>query len=170
LIVPFFEECVRCIVGGPASLFVRFGAIVLFFPTLIGGILLAARLTKPGRNRDRAVIAVSVFNCVVLLFALLVLTGDWPARYSPLVLHEGAFEWPIGCAKREYYDGDQISIACHAYRNTLPRKLVFDHGFAGLTERTEHDYFRVGSEAINFRCNYFSEKCTVRYAEHRVFR
>jgi hypothetical protein len=137
---------------------------------LIGGIVLAARLTKPGTNRDRAIIAASILSTSFLLFVPLVLTGDWPGGYSPLVLHEGAFEWPAGCANREYREGDEISIACHNYRNTLPRKLVFDHGFAGLTGRPEQYYFRVGSEAINFRCNYFTEKCTVRYVEHNVFR
>jgi hypothetical protein len=169
VIVPFFEECVRCVVGGTASLLVRFGSIILFFPLLIGGILLVARLTEPGKIRDRAVIAISVLNCVALL-SMLVLTNDLPAKYSPLVLHEGQFDWPAGCANREYRDGEEISIACHDVRNALPRKLVFDHGFAGLIGRTEKDYIRVGSEAINFRCNYFTEKCTVRYAEHDVFR
>lgn len=168
--MPFFNECVRCIVGGSASLFVRFGSIILFFPLLIGGILLAARLTNPGRNRDRAVIGVSILTCLALLFAVLVLTSNRPAKYSPLVLHEGPFEWPEGCANREYRDGDSISSDCHDYRNTLPPKFVFDHGFPGLIERTEHDYFRVGSEAINFQCNYFTKKCTVRHAEHNVFR
>ena len=43
-------------------------------------------------------------------------------------------------------------------------------GFPALIERTEHDYFRVGSEAINFQCNYFTKKCTVRHTEHNVFR
>ena len=167
--MPFFDECVRCTVGGPASLLVRFGSIILFFPLLVGGVLLAARLTAPGRNRDRAVVAVAIVNCIALLSAV-GLTIDLPARYSSLVLHEGPFEWPAGCAKREYRDGDQISLSCHDYRNTLPRKLVFEHGFPGLSERTEHDYFRVGSEAINFECNYFTEKCTVRHAEHGVFR
>lgn len=167
--MPFFDECVRCIVGGPASLFVRFGGIILFFPLLVGGVFLAARLTSPGENRDRAAIAVSIFNCIALLFALM-LTGDMPAKYSPLVLSGGPFNWPTGCPKHEYNDGDQISVSCHDYRNALPRKLVFDHGFAALIGRNEHDYFRVGSEAINFDCNYFTEKCAVRHAEHNVFR
>lgn len=167
--MPFFDECVRCIVGGPASLFVRFGALVLFFPILICAIIIAARWTKGGSNRDRAVIATSILSAILLLFVPLALTSDWPKAYSPLVLHEGVFQWPPGCANREYYDGEEINIACHDYRNTLPRKLLFDHGFPGLIERTEHDYFRVGSEAINFRCNYFTEKCTVRYAKHDVF-
>jgi len=166
--VPGFDECVRCVVGGPASLFVRFGAIILFFPFLIGGIFLAARLTDPGRHRGWAAIGISIFNCAALLFALL-LTGDLPAEYSPLVLHQGPFVWPAGCPQRDYRDGDEISIACHDYRNTVPRKLVFDHGFAGLIARNEHDYFRVGSEALNFDCNYFTERCTVRHAEHNVF-
>lgn len=167
--MPGFDECVRCVVGGPASLFVRFGAIVLFFPLLVGGIVLAARLTDPGRNREWAVIAISVFNCMALLVAL-TLTGDLPAEYSPLVMHDGAFVWPAGCVKREYHDGDEISISCHDYRKAVPRKLVFDHGFPELIGRNEHDYFRVGSEALNFDCNYFTGKCAVRHAEHHVFR
>lgn len=168
--MPGFDECVRCIVGGPASLFVRLGAIFLFFPLLVGGLFLAARLTKPGRNRDRAAVAVSIFNCIALLFAVLVLTSDLPAKYSPLILHDGPFGWPAGCANREYRDGDEINISCHEYRNALSRKLVFDHGFPWLIGRNEHDYFRVGSAAINFDCNYFTEKCSVRHAEHNVFR
>ena len=60
-------------------------------------------------------------------------------------------------------------MTCHDYNNILPRKLVFDHGFLGLNDRGEHDYFRVGSEAIRFNCNYFTEKCTVGYAEQNVF-
>jgi len=167
--VPFFHECVRCLVGGPPSLYIRFGALILFFPLLVGGSLLAARLTEPGRSRDRAVIAVSLSCTFGLLFALLVLTSDWPAHYSPLVLHRGPFSWPAGCTSREYLDGDQISLSCHDYRNALPRKLVFDHGFPWVNGRTEQDYIRVGSEAVNFSCNYFTEKCTVRHAEHNVF-
>jgi hypothetical protein len=169
LAMPAFDECVRCIVGGPASLFVRFGAIILFLPVLFGGAFLAARCIKSGKLRERTIVAIAIVSPVLLVFVL-TLTTDWPARYTPLVLHQGAFEWPEGCANREYREGDEISIACHNYRNTLPRKLVFDHGFAGLIERTEHDYFRVGSEAINFRCDYFTERCTVRHAEHNVFR
>jgi len=169
VLVPFFEECVRCVVEGPASLFVRFGSILLFFPLLIGGIVLAARLTEPGTNRDRTVIAISFLSCIALL-SMLILTSDLPARYSPLVLHQGQFDWPAGCADREYREGEEISIACHDYRNALPRKLVFDHGFSGITGRMEQDYFRVGSEAINFNCNNFTEKCRVRFAEHNVFR
>ena len=160
--MPGFDECVRCVAGGPASLFVRFGAIILFFPFLAGGIFL-------GRSRGRVAIGITILNCMALLFALM-LTIDQPAEYSPLVLHDGSFVWPAGCAQREYLDGDEISIACHDYRNEVPRKLVFDHGFPELIGRNEHDYFRVGSEALNFDCNYFTEKCTVRHAEHNVYR
>jgi len=166
--VPFFEECARCVVGGPASVFVRFGAIILFLPVLFGGAFLAARYIKTGKLRERSIAAIAIVSPVLLVFVL-TLTNDWPARYTPLVLHRGAFEWPEGCAKRPYRDGDSISIACREYRNALPRKLMLDHGFPGLIERTEHDYFRVGNEAINFRCNYFTQKCTVRHAEHNVF-
>ena len=168
--MPAFEECVRCVVGGPASLYVRFGSIILFFPLFVGGIFLAARLTNAGRNRERAIMAVSIFNCLALLFAVLVLTSDWPARYSPLVLHEGPFEWPAGCTQHEYRDGNPIDISCHDYRNTLPRKLVFDHGFRWVLDPHDPNYFRVGDDAINFQCNYFTERCTVRHAERNVFR
>ena len=167
--MPFFEECARCFVGSPASLIVRLATTILFFPAFFGGIVLAARYIKTGKIRDRTLVAIAVVSPVVLLF-LLGLTMDWPARYSPLVLQEGPFEWPDGCVKREYRDGDAISIACHDYRNTLPRKLVYDHGFQWLIGRQEHDYFRVGDEAINFACNYFTQKCTVRHAEYNVFR
>ena len=167
--MPFFDECVRCVVGAPASLLVRFGTLILFFPLLFGGAILAARCINNAKLRERTMVAMAIVSPVLFLVPM-TLTLDWPARYSPLVVHQGAFEWPVGCARREYKDGDAISIACHDYRNTLPRKLLFDHGFRGLTERTEHDYFRVGDEAINFRCNYFSGKCMVRYAEHNVFR
>jgi hypothetical protein len=168
LSVPLFEECVRCVVGSPASLIVRFASILLFFPVLFGGVVLAARHIEKGKLRDRAIVANALVSPILLIF-MLGLTTDRPARYSPLVLHQGAFKWPEGCVKREYRDGDAISIACHDYRNSLPRELVFDHGFPGLIERTEHDYFRVGDEAINFACNYFTQKCTVRHAEHNVF-
>lgn len=167
--MPVFEECVRCVVGGPASLVVRFASFILFFPVLFGGALLAARYIKGSKLRERTIVAIAIAS-PVLLASVLSLTVDWPARYTPLVLYQGEFEWPIGCAQREYSDGEDISISCHDYRNALPRKLVFDHGFPGLIERTEHDYFRVGDEAINFACNYFTEKCTVRHAEHNVFR
>jgi hypothetical protein len=163
-----FEECVRCVVGGPASLFVRFGSIILFFPLFFGGIVLAARRIKKGKLRDRAIVAIALVS-PILLFFVLALTTDWPARYSPLVLHEGTFHWPEGCAKREYWDDDEISIACHDYRNTLPRQLLYDHGFRGLIDRSEHDYFRVGGEAVKFDCNYFTQRCTVYHAEHNVF-
>jgi hypothetical protein len=123
---------------------------------------------KSGKLRERTIAAIAIVSPVVLVFVL-TLTTDRPARYTPLVLHQGAFEWPEGCAKRQYRDGDSISIACHDYRNALPRQVVFDHGFPGLIERTEHDYFRVGNQAINFACNYFTQKCTVRHAEHNVF-
>jgi hypothetical protein len=149
---------------------VRFAAIILFFPALLGGIVLVVRYTKKGKVRDRAAIAVAICTPIFLLFVPLTVAGDWPASYTPLVLHEAPFDWPAGCADRKYNDGDQISIACHDYRNALPRKLLYDHGFPGLIERTEHDYFRVGPDAINFACNYFTEKCTVRHAEHNVFR
>jgi hypothetical protein len=167
LIVPFFEECVRCVVGGPASVTVRFASIILFLPLLLGGVVLAGRCMK-GKLRERTIVAIAIASPVLLILAL-GLTIDWPARYSPLVVHEGPFEWPEGCANREYRDGDAISISCHDYRNVLPRKLVFDHGFPGLIERNEHDYIRVGDEAINFACNYLTDKCTVRHAEHNVF-
>ena len=167
--MPFFDECVRCVVGGPASLIVRFASIALFFPALLGGVLLAARRINKPKIRQRTIIAGAILSPILLVFVL-TLTIDWPARYAPLGLRQGAFDWPAGCAKGEYRDGDTISIACHDYRNALPRKLVFDHGFPGLIERTEHDYFRVGDEAINFACNYFTQKCTVRHAEHHVFR
>ena len=168
--VPFFDECVRCVVGSPASLFVRFGGIILAFAVALGALVLGARCIKTGELTERTLVAFSIFTLFALLFAAVGLTTDWPARYSPLVLHEGAFEWPEGCAKREYSDGDVISITCHDYRNALPGKVVFDHGFPGLIARTEHDYFRVGDEAVNFACNYFTETCTVRHAEHNVFR
>ena len=167
--MPFFEDCVRCVVGAPASLFVRFGVIILAFAIPIAGLVLGIRWVKAGKLSERTLMALCIFTLFALLFAAIGLTTDWPARYSPLVLREGAFEWPQGCVKREYSDGDVISIACHDYRNALPRKIVFDHGFPGLADRTEQDYFRVGDEAINFACNYFTQKCTVRHAEHNVF-
>ena len=166
--MPFFDECVRCFVGAPASLFVRFGTLILYFPLLFGSAFLAARCIRSAKLRERTIVAMAIVSPVPWILVL-TLTLDWPASYSPLVLHQGAFEWPEGCAKREYSDGDRISIACHDYRNTLPRKLVYDHGFPGLIGRTEQVYFRVGNEAINFACNYFTQKCTVRHAEHNVF-
>lgn len=168
--MPGFDECVRCVVSGPASLFVRFGLIILAFAVPLGALVLGARWIKTGKLNEFTLVAFSIFTLFALLFAAMGLTTDWAARYSPLVLHEGAFEWPAGCAKREYSNGDLISINCHDYRHALPRKVLFDHGFPGLIERTEHDYFRVGDEAVNFACNYFTQTCTVRHAEHNVFR
>jgi hypothetical protein len=168
--VPGFDECVRCVVAGPASLFVRFGLIILAFAAPFGALFLGTRGVKTCKLSERTLVAFSVSTLFALLLAAIGLTTDSPARYSPLVLHEGAFEWPEGCAKREYSDGDLISITCHDYRNALRRKVVFDHGFRGLNGRTEHDYFRIGGEAVNFACNYFTQTCTVRHAEHNVFR
>jgi hypothetical protein len=51
----------------------------------------------------------------------------------------------------------------------LPRKLALDHGLPMLMARSEHDYYRVGAEAINFNCNYIIQRCTVRHAEPNVF-
>jgi hypothetical protein len=107
---------------------------------------------------------------IVAPVALLGLTVDQPAAHKPLVLNEGAFNWPADCREGQYNDGDEISISCHDPRNEIPAKLVFDHGFPGVIERTEHNYFRVGSEAINFDCNYLTQRCAVRHAEHNVFR
>jgi len=168
--VPFFDECVRCVVGGPASLLVRFAAVILAFPIFFGAIVVAARGINSPKARQRTIVSVAIFGPILLFLVPLALTTDWPARYTPLVMNQGEFVWPDGCAQREYRDGDPISIACHDYRNTLPRKLVFDHGFRWLIGRQEHDYFRVGNEAINFACNYFTQKCRVRHAEHNVFR
>jgi hypothetical protein len=168
LIVAFFDECVRCIVGGPASFIVRL-AFILFFPACFGLFVLGARRVRNGKISEMTFVSVALLSLIFGPVVLLILTADQPAAYTPLVLHEGPFNWPAGCAKRQYRDGDEISIACHDYRNTVPSKLVFDHGFPGLIERTEHDYFRVGSEAVNFRCNGFTQRCTVRHAERNVF-
>jgi hypothetical protein len=163
-----FSQCMRCMVPGPLSLVLRL-TMLLSIPLMIGGVIIVARTTKKGQTRDRAVIATVPVSLILFLFVPLILSSDLPGPYSPLVLHAGPFKWPEGCADRNYKEGDEISIACHNYRNVVPPKLLLDHGFPGLIERTEHDYFRVGSDAINFRCNYFTEKCTVRHAEHNVF-
>lgn len=167
--MPGFDECVRCVVGGPASLFVRFGLLIMAFAIPFCALIIGSRLVQAGKLRQGTLLTFCLFSPFALLLAAAGLTIDSPAEYSPLVLHEGAFEWPKGCVEREYADGDVISIACHDYRNALSRKVVFDHGFSHLIERGEHDYFRVGSQAVNFQCNYFTQTCTVRHAEHRVF-
>jgi hypothetical protein len=168
-VVPGFDECVRCVVGGPASLFVRFGFFILAFAVPLGALMLGSRWLRAGKLSEGTLLAFCLFSMFGSLIGAAGLTFDLPARYSPLVLHEGSFEWPDGCAEREYRDADVISMTCHNYRNEISRKLLFDHGFPHLTERGEHDYFRVGSQAINFECNYFTQNCTVRHAEHNVF-
>lgn len=120
-------------------------------------------------TRGRVIAATAIVVSLVFVLTTLWVTYS-SAPYSPLVMHAGPFAWPAGCVPREYQDEDPISIACHADANRIPPKLVSAHGFPGLIERTEHDYFRVGSEAINFRCNYFTDKCWVRHAEHDVYR
>jgi hypothetical protein len=167
--VPFLHECVRCIVGGPVSLVVKLTLVVLFFPAWFGGLIFGARLLKKGKIREITLVSVASVTVLACPVVLIILTADQPATYTPLVLHQELFNWPAGCRERQYDDGDEISIACRDRRNEIPPKLVFDHGFPSLTERTEHDYFRVGAEAINFACNYFTQRCTVRHAEHNVF-
>jgi hypothetical protein len=143
--------------------------MLLCIPIMFGAAIAVSRLTRRGKNRDRAVIAVAVASPVLFFIVPLILAGDWPGPYSPLVLHEGPFTWPAGCANRLYRDGDEISITCQDSRNMLPRKLALDHGLPMLMARSEHDYYRVGAEAINFNCNYIIQRCTVRHAEPNVF-
>ena len=166
--MPFFDECVRCLVGGSASLFLKWGMI--FSPFIwFGGIMALGIWLPEGKMRSRGVLGWALTSPVLFVFLPIVLTSDISAPYSPLVLHEGPFAWPPGCARRVYRDDDPISMACHDYRNVLPRKLVFDHGFY-LSGRNEQEYYRVGSDAVNFACNYFTDTCRVRHAEHNVFR
>jgi hypothetical protein len=140
----------------------------LFFAAIMCAGFVASKL-RDQRAKGRTIVGAAFSALLLFIVVPVVVTGDWPARYAPLVLHEGPFDWPAGCVNREYRNGDEISITCHDYRNKLSRKLVFDHGFYGLIGRHEKDYFRVGAEAINFDCNYFTERCTVRHAERDVF-
>jgi hypothetical protein len=167
--VPFFDGCVRCLVGQPVSVLLRW--IMVLSPFIwFGGIMGLGIWMPEGKARSRTMLVWAIASPWLFGLLPIALTSDIPARYSPLVLREGPFDWPSGCSPREYADGDPISISCHDYRNTLARKLVFDHGFPGIIGRTEQDYFRVGTEAVNFDCNYFTDQCSVRHAQHNVFR
>jgi hypothetical protein len=163
-----FSECARCLVRGELGVAIKVAMLPSFLAAIAGSAFVASKLESvPAKTR---VLVGGTFAAMILFVATpIILISDIPARYSPLTLHEGPFDWPAGCAEREYQDNDPIDISCHDYRNAMSRELVYDHGFDGLIGRNEHDYFRVGSEAINFSCNYFTEKCTVRHAEHGVF-
>lgn len=164
----FFSECTRCLVSGPVSVLLKL-TMVLCAPIMIGGAVAVSRLLKGTKARDRGAISVALVSPLLFVLIPLILIGDWPGPYSPLVLHEGPFTWPAGCADRLYQDGEDISITCQDSRNMVPRKLAFDHGLPKLMGREYYDYFRVGTEAINFDCNYITQKCTVRHAEPNVF-
>jgi hypothetical protein len=142
--------------------------MLLSIPLMIGGVVLLGR--GMGIRSDRAIIGWTISSFFLFLIVPLVLTADIPAPYSPLLLHQGPFEWPVGCARRIYEEGDPISISCHDYRNEVPRKLVFDHGYPGAIGRTQqHEYFRIGSDAVSLECNYFTERCIVGHVERNVF-
>ena len=165
----FLPECIRCLVPGPMSLVLKLTALASL-PLMVVSVVLIARLVERGSARERALIAVAFASPILFMFVPLLLTSDWPGRYSPMVLREGPFDWPSGCARRTYNDGDPISIACIVHRNEVPRKFVLEHGFRSSIGREDRSYYRVGSDAINFSCNYFKNTCSVGDVERNVFR
>ena len=166
-VVFMFSECSRCLADGLPSLLLKW-LILLSAPLMIGGVVLLGRVL--GLRSDRVIIGWTLTSFFLFLVVPSVLVADIPDRYSPLTLNQGPFEWPTGCARRVYEEGDSISISCHDGRNELPRKLVFDHGYPGAIGRSEQQrYFRVGSDAVNFDCNYFTNRCSVRHVEKSVF-
>lgn len=143
--------------------------MVLILPAILGVVFLIARIVNSEKARVRLIVLSCPATVILFFYVPIFLSSDWPASYSPLVLHEGPFTWPPGCAPQQYSEGETISISCHDYKNVVPRKLAYDHGFRGLIGWKEKEYFRVGSDALNLQCNYFNETCTVFYVERNVF-
>jgi hypothetical protein len=163
-----FEECVRCVLPGFAGVALRLAIAPLGFASIIAGFFLAARIKQPVLQRT---VSLEVIPASVVLFLVIpiVLTSDWPGRYSPLILRAEPFQWPDGCVNRTYEVGDPISINCHEYKNAISRRLVLEHGFESTNTRVEHTYFRVGDDAIQFDCDFGSGTCRVRHIERHVF-
>jgi hypothetical protein len=163
--------CVRCVLPGTPGVALKFAILPLFLLSMGTGLAAASRF-KERAARSKTVAIAALLSCLLFVAIPIFLVSDWPApRYSPLVITgAGAFDWPVGCAKKIYNVGDAIGIACKEPRNALPRRLVLDHAFPDTITRGDRTYYRIGSDAVLPACIYFNNTCTVRRVQRDVFR